>query len=49
MPRVRDEQAQEDKELSAKPNKPETGVDTETQDNVERALPKKLELKEVKQ
>ncbi|MGP5176303.1 NADH-quinone oxidoreductase subunit NuoG [Psychrobacter immobilis] len=45
---VRDEQAQiEDKELSAKPNKPETGVDTETQDNVERALAKKLELKEV--
>ena len=45
---VRDEQAQiEDKELSAKPNKPETGVDTETQDNVERAPAKKLELKEV--
>ncbi len=45
---VRDEQAQiEDKELSAKPNKPETGIDTETQDNVERAPAKKLELKEV--
>ncbi len=45
---VRDQQAQiEDKELSAKPNKPETGVDTETQDNVERAPAKKLELKEV--
>ncbi|MGP5536707.1 NADH-quinone oxidoreductase subunit NuoG [Psychrobacter glacincola] len=45
---VRDEQAQiEDKELSAKPNKPETGVDTETQDNVERVPAKKLELKEV--
>ncbi|MGE6359566.1 NADH-quinone oxidoreductase subunit NuoG [Psychrobacter glacincola] len=45
---VRDEQAQiEDKELSAKPNKTETGVDTETQDNVERAPAKKLELKEV--
>jgi len=45
---VHDEQAQiEDKELSAKPNKPETGVDTETQDNVERVPAKKLELKEV--
>ncbi|MGO2339437.1 MAG: NADH-quinone oxidoreductase subunit NuoG [Psychrobacter sp.] len=45
---VRDEQAQiEDKELSAKPNKPETGADTETQDNIERAPAKELELKEV--
>ncbi len=45
---VRDEQAQiEDKELSAKPNKPETGVNTEAQDDVERAPAKKLELKEV--
>lgn len=37
----------EDKDLSAKPNKPETGVDTEAQDDVERKPATKLELKEV--
>ncbi len=40
-------QQTEDKELSAKPNKPETGVDTEAQDNVEREPATKLELKAV--
>ncbi|MDE4455187.1 NADH-quinone oxidoreductase subunit NuoG [Psychrobacter sp. DAB_AL62B] len=40
-------QQTEDKELSAKPNKPETGVDTEAQDDVERKPATKLELKEV--
>lgn len=40
-------QQSEDKDLSAKPNKPETGVDTEAQDNVEREPATKLELKEV--
>ena len=40
-------QQTEDKELSAKPNKPETGVDTEAQDDVERQPATKLELKEV--
>ena len=40
-------QQSEDKDLSAKPNKPETGVDTEAQDNVERDPAEKLELKEV--
>ncbi|WP_413520727.1 NADH-quinone oxidoreductase subunit NuoG [Psychrobacter glacincola] len=37
-------QQTEDKELSAKPNKPETGVNTEAQDNVEREPATKLEL-----
>lgn len=37
----------EDKDLSAKPNKPETGVNTEAQDDVEREPASKLELKEV--
>ena len=40
-------QQTEDKELSAKPNKPETGMDTEAQDNVERQPATKLELKSV--
>ena len=40
-------QQTEDKDLSAKPNKPETGVNTEVQDNVEREPATKLELKEV--
>ena len=40
-------QQSEDKDLSAKPNKPETGVDTEAQDDVEREPATKLELKEV--
>ena len=40
-------QQSEDKDLSAKPNKPETGVDTEAQDDVERQPATKLELKEV--
>ncbi|MBF0658198.1 NADH-quinone oxidoreductase subunit NuoG [Psychrobacter sp. NG25] len=41
------DQPEEDQDLSAKPNKPETGVDTETQDDVERAPAELLELKEV--
>ena len=41
------DQPDEDKELSAKPNKPETGVDTEAQDDVEREPAEKLELREV--
>jgi NADH-quinone oxidoreductase subunit G len=41
------DQPEEDQELSAKPNKPETGVNTEVQDDVERAPAEKLELKEV--
>lgn len=40
-------QQSEDKDLSAKPNKPETGIDTEAQDDVEREPATKLELKEV--
>ena len=40
-------QQTEDKELSAKPNKLETGVNTEAQDNVEREPATKLELKAV--
>ena len=40
-------QQTEDKDLSAKPNKPETGVNTEAQDDVERQPATKLELKEV--
>lgn len=40
-------QQSEDKDLSAKPNKPETGVDTEAQDDVEREPATKLDLKEV--
>src|SRR5690606_15910907 len=40
-------QQSEDKDLSAKPNKPETGVDTEAQDDVEREPATKLELKEI--
>ena len=40
-------QQSEDKDLSAKPNKPETGVDTEAQDDAEREPATKLELKEV--
>jgi len=42
-----DDQPEEDKDLSAKPNKPETGVNTEAQDDVERAPAENLELKEV--
>ncbi|MBI0427535.1 NADH-quinone oxidoreductase subunit NuoG [Psychrobacter sp. NG27] len=41
------DQPEEDQDLSAKPNKPETGVDTEAQDDVERAPAEPLELKEV--
>ncbi|MBH0087020.1 NADH-quinone oxidoreductase subunit NuoG [Psychrobacter sp. SCQQ22] len=41
------DQPEEDQDLSAKPNKPETGVNTEAQDNVERAPAEPLELKEV--
>ncbi len=41
------DQPEEDQDLSAKPNKPETGVNTEAQDNVERAPAENLELKEV--
>ena len=40
-------QQSEDKDLSAKPNKPETGVDAKAQDDVERKPATKLELKEV--
>ena len=39
-------QPAEDKELAAKPDKPETGTNKETQDNVERAPADKLELME---
>ena len=42
-----DDQPEEDKDLSAKPNKPKTGVNTEAQDNVERDSAEPLELKEV--
>ena len=41
------DQPEEDQDLSAKPNKPETGVNTEAQDNVEREPAEPLELKEV--
>ncbi|MGP4865136.1 NADH-quinone oxidoreductase subunit NuoG [Psychrobacter sp. T6-5] len=41
------DQPEEDQDLSAKPNKPETGVNTEAQDDVERAPAENLELKEV--
>ena len=40
-------QQSEDKDLSAKPSKPETGIDTEAQDDVERKPATKLELKKV--
>ena len=40
-------QQTEDKELSAKPNKPETGVNIEAQDDVERKPATKLELRAV--
>ena len=40
-------QQTEDKELSAKPNKPETGVNIEAQDDVERKPATELELKAV--
>ena len=39
-------QPAEDKELAAKPDKPETGTNKETQDNVERTPADKLELME---
>ena len=39
-------QPSEDKELAAKPDKPETGTNKEAQDNVERAPADKLELME---
>ncbi|MGE6473480.1 NADH-quinone oxidoreductase subunit NuoG [Psychrobacter sp. NPDC078631] len=39
------DQPEEDQDLSAKPNKPETGVNTEAQDDVEREPAEKLELK----
>ena len=42
-----DDQPEEDKDLSAKPSKPETGVNTEAQDDVEREPAENLELKEV--
>ena len=41
------DQPEEDQDLSAKPNKPETGVNTEAQDDVEREPAENLELKEV--
>ncbi|MGO3081650.1 MAG: NADH-quinone oxidoreductase subunit NuoG [Psychrobacter celer] len=41
------DQPEEDQGLSAKPNKPETGVNTEAQDDVEREPAENLELKEV--
>ena len=41
------EQPDEDKELAAKPAKPETGTNKEAQDDVEREPATKLELKEV--
>lgn len=41
------EQPEEDKELAAKPAKPETGTDKEAQDDVEREPAAKPELKEV--
>lgn len=41
------DQPEEDQDLSAKPNKPETGVNTEVQDDVEREPAEKLELKEI--
>ncbi|WP_201605235.1 NADH-quinone oxidoreductase subunit NuoG [Psychrobacter immobilis] len=41
------DQPEEDQDLSAKPNKPETGVSIEAQDDVERAPAEPLELKEV--
>jgi NADH-quinone oxidoreductase subunit G len=41
------DQPEEDQELSAKPNKPETGVNTEVQDDIEREPAEKLELKEI--
>ncbi|WP_198335864.1 NADH-quinone oxidoreductase subunit NuoG [Psychrobacter celer] len=41
------DQPEEDQDLSAKPNKPETGVNTEVQDDVEREPAENLELKEV--
>ncbi|WP_201593097.1 NADH-quinone oxidoreductase subunit NuoG [Psychrobacter sp. Pi2-51] len=41
------DQPEEDQELSAKPNKPETGVNTEVQDDIEREPAEPLELKEV--
>ena len=41
------EQPDEDKELSAKPAKPQTGTDKEAQDDVEREPADKFELKEV--
>lgn len=42
-----DDQPEEDKELSAKPDKSQAGTDKESQDNVEREPAEKLELKEV--
>ena len=42
-----DDQPEEDKDLSAKPSKPETGVNTEAQDDVEREPAENFELKEV--
>jgi len=41
------DQPEEDQDLSAKPNKPETGVNTEAQDDVEREPAENLELKKV--
>nr|WP_289056648.1 NADH-quinone oxidoreductase subunit NuoG [uncultured Psychrobacter sp.] len=41
------DQPEEDQDLSAKPNKPKTGVNTEAQDDVEREPAENLELKEV--
>ncbi|WP_339343187.1 NADH-quinone oxidoreductase subunit NuoG [uncultured Psychrobacter sp.] len=41
------DQPEEDQDLSAKPNKPETGVNAEAQDDVEREPAEKLELKEI--
>ncbi|WP_299188433.1 NADH-quinone oxidoreductase subunit NuoG [uncultured Psychrobacter sp.] len=42
-----DDQPEEDKELEAKPAKPQTGTDKDAQDDVKREPADKLELKEV--
>ena len=44
--RAQQEQPHEDKELDAKPAKPETGIDKDKQDNVEREPAENLELKQ---
>ena len=42
-----DDQPEEDKELDAKPEKPNTGIDKDAQDDINREPADKLELKEV--